>query len=87
MRLDSARDFGLFVKDQRQEAGFSQAMLAARAAVSRRWLADLESGKSTVEVGLVLRVIAALGLYLEARVEPVPELDLDDYLDNLGPAS
>jgi hypothetical protein len=52
--------------------------------VSRRWLTDLEAGKATAEVGLVFKVIGALGLFLDCRPEPEPEIDLDAYLDAMG---
>lgn len=84
MRLSSADDLGSYVRDRRRAAGLSQAALAARATVSRRWLADLEAGKPTVEVGLVFKVISALGMFLDARPEPTPEIDLDAYLDSFG---
>jgi transcriptional regulator with XRE-family HTH domain len=84
MRLSNSEDLGRYVRDRRRAAGFSQTDLAIRAAVSRRWLSDLEAGKATAEVGLVFKAIAALGLYLDARPEPTPEIDLDAYLDLLG---
>ena len=84
MRLSDAEDLGRYLRDRRRVAGLSQDDLATRAAVSRRWLSDLEQGKPTVEVGLVFKVIAALGLYLDCRPEPAPEFDLDHYLDSLG---
>jgi HTH-type transcriptional regulator/antitoxin HipB len=82
MRLGNARDLGRFVRDRRRAAGLTQTDLASRAAVSRRWLADLEGGKATVEVGLVFKVISALGMFLDARPEPTPEIDIDAYLDS-----
>lgn len=84
MRLSNAADLGNYVRDRRRAAGLTQAALAARATVSRRWLADLEAGKATVEVGLVFKVISALGMFLDARVEPTPEIDLDAYLDSFS---
>lgn len=50
--------------------------------MSRRWLSDLEAGKATAEVGLVLRVLHALGLTVEAnRLAPDPDqIDLDEHL-------
>jgi y4mF family transcriptional regulator len=84
MRLGSVHDLGLYVRDRRRAAGLSQTDLATRAAVSRRWLSDLEAGKPTVEVGLVLKVFSALGLFLEAGPEPPPEVDLDADLDAFG---
>jgi y4mF family transcriptional regulator len=69
LRLRDAQDLGHHVREHRRAAGLSQTDLAVRAGVSRRWLSDLESGKATAEVGLVFRVIAALGLFLDARPE------------------
>jgi HTH-type transcriptional regulator / antitoxin HipB len=84
MRLSNADDLALYLRERRHAASMTQAELAARAGVSRRWLASLEAGKPTAEVGLVFRVIAALGLFLDARPEPEPDFDLDAYLDSLG---
>jgi HTH-type transcriptional regulator/antitoxin HipB len=86
MRIGNARDLGGYVRDQRRAAGLNQTDLAARAAVSRRWLSDLEAGKSTVEVGLVLRVISALGQVVDVRPDPTTDFDLDDYLKRFGGA-
>ena len=77
MRLGNAKDLGGYVRERRSAAGLSQTDLAARATVSRRWLSDLESGKPTIEVGLVFKVIAALGLYLDCRTEAEPGIDRD----------
>jgi HTH-type transcriptional regulator / antitoxin HipB len=84
MRVGNAHDLGRYLRGRRRSAGLSQTDLATQAAVSRRWLADLESGKPTVELGLVFRVIAALGLELDCRPAPTPQIDLDAYLDSLG---
>jgi y4mF family transcriptional regulator len=84
MRIGDAHDLGRYVRDQRRAAGLTQADLATRALVSRRWLSDLESGKATAEIGLVLKVVAPLGLYVDVQPVPPPEIDLDELLDNLG---
>ncbi|GAA0473139.1 hypothetical protein Ade02nite_86740 [Paractinoplanes deccanensis] len=87
MRVDSPSDLGSFIRYRRKAAGLSQTDLASRAEVSRRWLCALEAGKPTAEIGLVLRVIAALGFFLDARPRPEPVLDLDAYLGTLGASS
>ncbi|WP_250002350.1 helix-turn-helix domain-containing protein [Actinoplanes sp. M2I2] len=84
MRLNDPFDLGRYLRDRRRSVSMTQAQLAERAGVSRRWLTDLESGKPTAEVGLIFRVVAALGLYLDVRPEPQPALDLDAYLDSFG---
>ena len=66
MKLRTARDIGAFVRSARQDQGISQADLAKRAEVSRRWLVTLEQGKAGAELALVLRVFEALGVRLDA---------------------
>jgi y4mF family transcriptional regulator len=82
MRLNNPRDLGLYVREVRRRLGLTQAELTASAQVSRRWLSDLEAGKATAEVGLVFKVLHALGLALD--VSPVEfgpgDIDLDDLL-------
>jgi y4mF family transcriptional regulator len=86
MRIGNARDLGRYVRDRRRAAGLTQQDLADKALVSRRWLSELEAGKPTAAVGLIFKVVAALGLYVDLLPIPTPEIDLDDYLDNLGAA-
>ncbi|GID30221.1 helix-turn-helix domain-containing protein [Paractinoplanes brasiliensis] len=87
MRLSNADDLGVYLRERRHAASMTQAQLAARARVSRRWLTDLEAGKATAEVGLVFRVVAALGLFIDVRPEPESDFDLDAYLDSFGGSS
>src|SRR4029450_3195477 len=77
MRLTSVGDLGLYVRDRRRRLGMTQNDLAALAQVSRRWLSDLEAGKPTAEIGLVFKLLHALGLTLEASsAQPGPD-DID----------
>jgi HTH-type transcriptional regulator / antitoxin HipB len=87
MRIGNADDLGHYLRDRRRAAGLTQTDLAARAGVSRRWLSDLEAGKPTAEVGLVLKVIAALDMILDLQPLPDQDIDLDELLDNLGGAA
>jgi HTH-type transcriptional regulator / antitoxin HipB len=86
MRIASARDLGLVVRQARQDRGQTQAELAAAAGVSRRWLSDLEAGKATAEFGLILRTLDALEIGLDAfPAGPGPgDFDLDDLLGDSG---
>ncbi|UQU64488.1 helix-turn-helix transcriptional regulator [Couchioplanes caeruleus] len=74
MRVDRPSDLGNHLREVRRRAGLSQAAVAARAGLSRRWLSDLEAGKATAEVGLVLKLVAALDLMLE--INPAPKSDI-----------
>lgn len=80
MRLNNARDLGLYVRDRRRRLNLTQVQLAGSAQVSRRWLSDLEAGKATAEIGLVFKVLHALEVALDAS--PVErdagDIDLDD---------
>jgi y4mF family transcriptional regulator len=85
------RDVAAAVRGRRQDLGMSQVELARRAGVSRKWISEFESGKSTAEFGLVLRVLDALALSLELRETPARReglsegrgVDLDLLLDGL----
>ena len=71
MRLRNARDVGALVRDRRRDGDLSQQALADEAGVSRRWLASLEAGKPGAEIGMVLRVLSALGVELESGISAV----------------
>ena len=77
-------DLGLFARDERRRRRMSQSQLSAAANVSRRWLTDFESGKPTAEIGLVFRVIHALGLVLEISPWNSSDFDLDDVIRTYG---
>jgi transcriptional regulator with XRE-family HTH domain len=60
----------------------SQAELAARAGVSRKWIYQFEGGKPTAEFRLILRVLDALGLAFDVTCDEQtapgqPTRDLD----------
>lgn len=67
MLIRTVDDVAELVRDRRKQLGLSQMELARRAGVSRQWLVDLERGKPTAEVSLVLRTLAAAGMQLDAR--------------------
>lgn len=53
---------GKLVHQRRKEAGLTQIDLGQTAGVSFHTIRAIEHGKPTVEIGLVLRVLAELGL-------------------------
>lgn len=67
MRVRSARELGLLIRDRRRRLSLSQAELGERIGASRHWVMGVEAGKSTVEVGLVLAALAALDLVCDLR--------------------
>ncbi len=69
MQVRSIRDLGAAVRGRRTDLGLTQAALALRAGVSRKWVYEFEAGKPTAELRLILRVLDALGLALELGYE------------------
>lgn len=67
MQVRNARDLGLMIKDRRRRLSLSQADLASRIGTSRHWVMHVEAGKPSVELGLVLNALSALGLTCNLR--------------------
>lgn len=68
-------DFGLVLRQLRRRSGLAQAELAELADVGRKWLSQVENGKPTAEIGLVMRVLYVLGYGIEL-VEVAPAADI-----------
>jgi HTH-type transcriptional regulator/antitoxin HipB len=89
--IKSIRDFAAAVRGRRLKLGLSQERVAQQAHVSRQWLSEFESGKSTAELQLVIRLLDALGMNLRldvldehqpgASASPPATVDLDMLLD------
>lgn len=78
-------EFGQAVRARRRTLGWTQTQLATSAGVGRRWIIDLEAGKPTAALGLVLRTISALSL--EVTLAPRSATDsslLDEVLGTPG---
>jgi DNA-binding XRE family transcriptional regulator len=58
-----ARAFGLLARSRRRALNMTQDQLALATGVGRRFLIDLEAGKTTCQLGLSLVVAQALGLH------------------------
>ncbi len=87
MRIRTVHDLASLVRGRRLDAGWTQGDLATRASVSRKWVSDLERGKTSVELAGVLRVLDALGIDLTAAdaaaatpAPAAPAVDLDAHL-------
>jgi HTH-type transcriptional regulator / antitoxin HipB len=88
MTVRSIRDLAAAMHGRRRDLGITQAELARRAGVSRKWIYEFEAGKPTVELGVLLRVLDALDLELElsARSKSLQgaredAIDLDELLE------
>lgn len=64
IEIQTVEDLGKVVRQARKEAGINQDQLAAVAGVGVRFLGELEKGKETIQLGLVLKVLDVLGLVL-----------------------
>jgi HTH-type transcriptional regulator/antitoxin HipB len=87
MRVNTPRDVAAAVRGRRIGLGMSQADLARRAGVSRPWVSQVEAGKPTAQLSMVIRLLEALDLQIEIA-EPGSEaadetasVDLDELLE------
>lgn len=62
----TAADLGSLIKAARMSMHLNQQSFADLAGVGRRFVSELENGKATLEVGLVLRVCTAAGINVVA---------------------
>ena len=82
-------DLGAALRSARLHRGLTQAALAARAGVSRSWLAGVERGRLNPTVEGLLRVLEALDASLRVSTADLPTapttmIDLDALLDGLS---
>jgi len=63
-RVRTTKELGELLRAYRKSRGLSQVDAAALAGVGERFLSELERGKATAEIGLVLKVIDRFGLTL-----------------------
>lgn len=67
MSISDPEALGARLREARTAHGWSQAYLAELIGASRHWVMQMERGKSTVEMGLVLRAVLQLGLEVDLR--------------------
>ena len=63
----STADIGAAIRNKRKKDGLTLADAAGLCNVGYRFLSDIENGKSTARIGMVLQVIHALGLEIELK--------------------
>ena len=71
---------GAVLRTARKQLGLTQPQLALAAGVGTRFIVDLESGKPTVRLEHVLRVMDALGV--ELQLSGLPDVMPDDASDH-----
>lgn len=67
--VDRPRDFGDILAGRREEMSISQEDLAERLGIARSYLSELESGKSTLQLGRLFRALHVLGVDIEVSWE------------------
>jgi len=70
MIINTAAEFGALVRSERKKRRWSQEDLANRVGVSPLWISQFERGKSSAQIGLVMRTLKALGIKLWAGDGP-----------------
>jgi HTH-type transcriptional regulator / antitoxin HipB len=67
MRIRSPSELGALIRARRRQLGLDQIGLAEKVGVSRQWIIEIEKGKPRAAIGLILRTLNALGIFLDAR--------------------
>jgi HTH-type transcriptional regulator / antitoxin HipB len=82
MHVRTPREVGALIRERRRTLALTQAQLAQAAGVTRAWVIAIERGKSSVELILVLRTFAVLGLVADVVPAPISTstIDLDEVL-------
>ncbi|MBF0382060.1 MAG: helix-turn-helix transcriptional regulator [Magnetococcales bacterium] len=63
--IRSPEDLGLLIREVRKEAKMTQNDVAALLNLGRRFVGEVERGKSSVELGRVLKLLNGMGLDLQ----------------------
>jgi len=85
MLIRTTRNLAHLIRDRRTRLALTQANLAELAGVSRKWIVDLEAGRRTGDISLILRTLRALDLDIEVRDRVKrarsSDIDLDEIID------
>lgn len=74
--VQSVADLGLALRAARKSAKVRLDDLADIAGVSKQFVSDVEYGKQTVQLGLVLHLLSEMGLHLTVNVPPAAEAEV-----------
>jgi len=67
MTVNKIEKLGEMIKQARKEQGLTQEQLAATTGVGVRFIRELEQGKESCHIGKALKVVAMLGIDIEAN--------------------
>lgn len=76
--LNRPAEVGAALAALRRSLGLTQAEVAERASVTRKWISEMENGKATAQVGVLCRVLSALEARLEITHMPSQRRSLRD---------
>ena|SRR5688500_13839511 len=68
MITTKVRDIGRAIRTSRLQLGWSQTKLAEHAQTTRKWISEIEHGKTTAEIGLVLKTLEVLRIRVRLEV-------------------
>ncbi len=72
MQIRTTKDLGAAIRDRRKKKGLDQGELAELVGVSRRWVNEVEQGKSRAQISLILKTLDALGLNIFVETDDQP---------------
>lgn len=81
MLIDTAQDLAIMARARRAELKLGQADVARAVGVGRQWIVKFEAGRESVEFGLAMRTLRALGLEMRVvftRAPPAWTVPLTD---------
>ncbi len=62
LQIESVEDIGMLVRLTRKAQGLRQDDLGAMAGCSHKYVVDVEKGKTTIQAGLLLKLLEELGI-------------------------
>jgi len=72
----------MLIRSTRRSQHLSQEQLAGRLDVSRAWIVQIEQGKPSVRLDLVMRVMNELGITLSASNDETEKMPQPDAVDD-----
>jgi|SRR5450759_1617118 HTH-type transcriptional regulator/antitoxin HipB len=76
---------GIALKERRMQLGDDQSTVANKAGITRAWLAALEKGTAGASIGIVLRVLNALGLSMTISTSEAEQRQTQKTKSNIQP--
>ncbi len=71
-KIHTTAELGKFIKVARKTQGLTQEQLSAQSGTGIRFLRDLETGKSSCQIGKALQILTMLGMALTLSESETP---------------